>query len=127
MIVSLLPLGFYLVLFLAVFPAGILYGAMVRNLVFASVTLEGGHRFVSTVHPGRLLWIAASNAVAVIASLGLMLPWAQIRMTRYIAGRTAVLPNGSLDDFAGQVQADRRAIGDAFGDLEGFDVGVAAI
>ena len=126
-LVALAPLALYAALFLAVYPATILYRAMVRNVVFAAATLQGGHRFASTVSPPRLLWIAASNAVVVVASIGLMLPWAQVRLARYMADHTAVRPNGSLDDFAGAVERDRRAIGDAFGDVEGFDVGIAAI
>lgn len=117
----------YLGLFVAVLPAAVLYRAMVRNLVFAAATLEGGHRFASTVHPGRLLWIAASNAVVIVATLGLMLPWAQIRMARYMADHTTVTPRGSLDDFAGSIERDRSAVGDAFGDIEGFDVGIGAV
>ena len=120
-------LGLYAFFFLALLPASIIYRAMVRNLVYAATALEGGHRFASTVAPGRLLWIAVTNALATVATVGLALPWAQIRMARYLASNTAVIPNGPLDDFAGRVERDQSAIGDAFADIEGFDIGAAAI
>jgi uncharacterized membrane protein YjgN (DUF898 family) len=114
-------------LFIAILPATILYRSMVRNFVYAHTELEGGHRFTSTVSPWKMLWIAVSNAVVVICTLGLMLPWAQIRATKYLADQTTVRPNGSLDDFAGQVQSDSSAIGDAFGDIEGIDIGAVGL
>ncbi|MEM9797253.1 MAG: YjgN family protein [Pseudomonadota bacterium] len=125
--VAMIILPIYLVMFLVFFPATILYRAMVRNAVYGGTELQGGHRFASMVHPGRLIWIVISNAVIVVLTVGLMLPWAQIRLQRYLAESTVVIANGSLDQFAGEVQADGRAIGDAFSDIEGFDIGAAGI
>jgi len=53
-----------------------------------------------------------------------MLPWAQIRMTRYLAANTAVLPGGSIDDFVGSEQDQVSAVGDAYIDMEGIDIGL---
>ncbi len=115
---------FYLWAFLAFFPAVTFYGAMIRNLTLSNLALEGGHEFHSDVSPAQVLWIALSNAVIVLCTLGLMLPWAQIRMARYLADHTDVAVNGSLDDFVTQAQARAGAIGDAYSDIEGIDVGL---
>lgn len=115
---------FYLWAFLAFFPAVTFYGAMIRNLTLSNLALEGGHEFHSDVSPVQVLWIALSNAVIVLCTLGLMLPWAQIRMARYLADHTDVAVNGSLDDFVTQAQARAGAIGDAYSDIEGIDVGL---
>ena len=115
---------FYLWAFLAFFPAVTFYSAMIRNLTLSNLALEGGHEFHSDVSPVQVLWIALSNAVIVLCTLGLMLPWAQIRMARYLADHTDVAVNGSLDDFVTQAQARAGAIGDAYSDIEGIDVGL---
>lgn len=114
-------------LILGYYPAVVLFRAMTRNLMYAGTMLEGGHRFESTVHPLRVTWIAISNAAAVLASLGLLLPWAQIRMTRYLADNTLVHPDGALDAIAGRIEEDGRAIGDAYSDIEGIDFGGVGI
>ncbi len=115
---------FYLLLFVAVLPAAMIYYAMIRNTIFNAATLEGGHRFNSTVTAGKMLWLAISNLVVVVCTLGLMLPWAQVRMSKYLAENTDLIPGGSLDDFIGTQQKETSALGDAFTDLEGIDVGM---
>jgi uncharacterized membrane protein YjgN (DUF898 family) len=114
----------YIWLFLAIIPAGTIYNAMVRNVALNNLALEGGHTFTSDVIPGSLVWIAISNAVVTICSLGLMLPWAQVRMHRYLTLHTGFVPGGSLDDFVGEVDKDASAIGDAYTDLEGIELGL---
>lgn len=122
--VALVPLTIYAVLFLGIFPARVIYQALIRNALFEHASLEGGHRFASTVHPPRMVWIAVSNAVVAALTLGLMLPWAQIRMACYLAEHTTLLPRGSLDDLAGTVEARATALGDAYADLEGVEAGL---
>ncbi|WP_308917677.1 YjgN family protein [Jannaschia sp. LMIT008] len=119
--------GIYLALFLIGTPVAMVYRAMARNLMYDGTTLQDGHRFESRVRPARLVWIAVSNAVAVVLTLGLALPWARIRMTAYLARCTTVHPNGAFDDIAGRIEEDNRAIGDAYSDIEGLDIGGVGI
>ena len=114
----------YAFAFLAFFPAFTIYQAFIRNTVFNSTTLEGGHRFHSNVSPLQLFWIALSNAVLVLVSLGLLLPYAQVRMTRYLADHTTLIANGPLDHFLSRIDRQAGAIGDAYTDLEAVDVGL---
>lgn len=115
---------FYIMFFAAFLPAVFIYQALTRNAVYNSATLEGGHSFASNVTAPKLLWIAVSNMVVVICTLFLMLPWAQVRLTKYLADHTGFIPGGSLDDFVGQQQAEGSAMGDAYTDLEGIDIGL---
>lgn len=125
-IVALLTiLSLYGFLILVMVPAVIIYRAMVRNTVYNYTVLGDGHRFYSDVNALRLLWISVSNAVIIGLTLGLMLPWAHVRRVRYLANHTIFLPAGPLDDFVGTVSANVSAIGDAYGDIEGFDIGIA--
>ncbi|WP_170404807.1 YjgN family protein [Ruegeria arenilitoris] len=114
-----------LLFFVAAIPATIIYRAMVRNTVYNYTILGDGHRFYSDVSALRLLWISVSNAVVVAMTLGLMLPWAHVRRVRYLADHTLFIPAGPLDDFVGDISAQVSAIGDAYGDIEGFDIGIA--
>ncbi|NNK78450.1 MAG: DUF898 domain-containing protein [Litoreibacter sp.] len=117
-------LGIYVMFFAAFLPAIFIYKAMTRNAVFNATTLEGGHGFRSDITAGRLMWIAISNMVVVVLTFGLMLPWAQIRMMRYLVSRTQLVPGGSLDGFVDLLQKETSALGDAYTDLEGLDLGL---
>lgn len=114
-----------LVVIIAVLPAGFIYRAYIRNAVYAAATVEGGHAFTSTVKPLALVGIAITNALAVMFSFGLMLPWAHVRMSRYLARNTYITVNGTLDAFVGAQEEHVGAFGDAFTDLEGIDVDFA--
>lgn len=103
---------------------GLVYGAMMRNLVFNGTTIAGGHGLVSTVSVPQYVWIGFSNAVVVLSTLGLMLPWAQVRMARYLASQTEVLVDGSMDDFVGVAMPEGGALGDAYTDIEAIDLGL---
>lgn len=117
-------LAVYGFLFLGLLPAGVIYQAFIRNTVFNGTKLDGRHRFHSDVRPMTLIWIAVSNAIAVILTLGLMLPWAQIRLARYYAAHSQLVPSGSLDEFIGTLPARTSALGDAYADIEGIDIGL---
>ena len=117
-------IAMYAILLLGIVPAFLLYGALLRNHIYASTVLEGGHRLVSTINPWKLVWIKISNAFAAAFTLGLALPWTQIRLARYLAEHTGVQPNGSLDDIRGRIEAQASAVGDAYTDFEGLDLGL---
>ena len=126
--IAMFPLGFamsfYAVLFIGFIPAGFIYRALTRNVIYNSTTLSGGHALRSNVSAIQLIWIALSNMLVVILTLGLMLPWAQVRMARYLADHTSVELVSSLDDFIGTGQEKATALGDAYSDIEGIDVGL---
>jgi uncharacterized membrane protein YjgN (DUF898 family) len=114
----------YVLFFAAILPAAFIYQALVRNVVYNNTVLEGGHRLSSNVSAPALLWIALSNTVIVLGTLFLMLPWAQIRMARYLATHTGYSLGGSLDDFVAQAGAGGNTVGDAFADFEGIGAGL---
>lgn len=115
---------FYFVLFAAFLPAAFIYSTLTRNTVYNAMKLEGGHRFVSTVYVFKMMWIAVSNAVVVVCTFFLMLPWAQVRMARYLADNTGVIPGNSLDEFIDEQHAAGSTMGAAYTDLEGIDIGL---
>ena len=111
--------------FVAIFPLHTIYTAFTRNAIYAGTTLEGGHRFESGISPPHLAWIAIGNSLAIVLSIGMLLPWARIRVARYLCDHTWVMPAGSLDDFVSESERRESAIGDAYMDIDGIDAGAA--
>jgi len=98
--------------------------AKVRNVVFNALVLEGGHRFASGLGPWRMAWIAFSNLLVIAVTLGLMTPWARIRVTRYVAERTAVYPASDLSEFVSALPQGQQAFGAELADMAGVDIGI---
>lgn len=103
--------------------AGLFYRAGVRNVAFNVAVLDGRHQFVSTLSRRRYAWIAISNFLLTIVTLGFARPWAAVRMARYVASATVLSVSGALDDFLNKVEETGPAIGAEYMDLEGFDFG----
>lgn len=97
------------------------FNAMLQNLVW-NHTSVGPHRFESRVAPGRVAFIALTNLLAILCTLGLYMPFATIRMMKYRLESVALLVDGSLDDFVADAQARAGATGEGVADLLDFDL-----
>lgn len=93
------------------------------NLVFNHTTLEQCH-FQSTLKVWPMCWLYFSNAVAIILSLGLLIPWAKIRLTRYRLTHLTLLTTQDLDQFVATEYERCDAIGEEAGDLLDIDFGL---
>ena len=84
------------------------------------------HTFECTLRVRNVLWLYFSNGIAILCTLGLAIPWAQIRMARYRAGKFALLAGGELDNFVAEAgQAEGAAGAELLGALDmGFDIGL---
>ncbi len=103
--------------------AFIAYAAVSRNVGFNALTLQDGHQFRSTLTVGRYSWILISNFLLTIITIGIYIPWAKVRVARYLADNTFMIANGDLDRFIeGQVD-DRGVASGEFLDIEGIDFG----
>jgi uncharacterized membrane protein YjgN (DUF898 family) len=94
--------------------------ARVANLVYGG-TIIGPHELRSNQRARDLLKLYITNALGVIATLGLLMPWAKIRLARYRAEHLQLQAQGPLlaENFE---LADRPgAIGEAATDLGDFD------
>jgi uncharacterized membrane protein YjgN (DUF898 family) len=88
-----------------------------------SATQVGPHRFALDLGFGRILWLWLSNFLGIVLSLGLLIPWARIRMARYRIERLRLAVAGSLD---GMIAGDRQrlaATGDQLGEALDLDLG----
>jgi uncharacterized membrane protein YjgN (DUF898 family) len=62
--------------------------------------------------------------LAVLATLGLAIPWAKVRLTRYRVGTLSLECQGELEVMAELDPTSRRGYGDAAADLGGIDLGI---
>jgi uncharacterized membrane protein YjgN (DUF898 family) len=97
-------------------------GARVSNLAYNGTRLEG-HGLRSTLRARDLFMLYLTNTLGIIFTLGLFIPWAQVRMARYRAERMQFLPQGDLDRFVAASQAKVGSTGEEMGEM--FDLGVA--
>ncbi|MGB0921634.1 MAG: YjgN family protein [Alphaproteobacteria bacterium] len=95
----------------------------ILNHMFETLSVGPHIRFKSRLDPIQLGLIAATNWLAVIASLGLAWPWAKIRMAKYRAETLSIIAHRSVDDITGEAQEDLAATGDEVMELGGLDIG----
>lgn len=91
----------------------------IQNLCWSRNTLAN-IGFESRLKTLPYLWLFISNAIAVVCSIGLLIPWAQIRMTRYRLDNLSLELNGSLDQFVAGEQKKVGATGEQVGEF--FDI-----
>ena len=97
--------------------------ARVGNLTLDG-TVVGALRGRSTLRARDLVWLYLGNVAAVLATLGLAVPWVTIRMARYRAAKLALAGGANIASFAAAAGAGAgAATGSEVGDL--FDVDVS--
>jgi len=89
------------------------------NLVWNSTHL-GPLRFRSTLQARKLVGLYVTNALGIIASVGLLTPWAVMRTMRYRAEHLEAIAEGDLAAFQGSYATTVQAAGAEIGDF--FDV-----
>lgn len=93
------------------------------NLVYNNLTI-GESRVTSRLRARDIGWIFLSNTFAIVATLGMLIPWAKVRLARYQAGRTSLEAHQDLGSIAAATDHERSAIGEELGESFGFDLGI---
>ncbi len=122
-----IPLVFLLpviMLATAVFSMSFIYRVLCRNIMVKTLTLSEVMEFNSDIHPGRFIWISLSNLVAVVVTIGLLLPWATVRIYRYLAECTQTRIHGDMNQFVDDARVLQSSFGQEFADFEGIDVSI---
>lgn len=97
------------------------FTARLQNLVWNHTTLAP-HRFRSEVRARRLLFISLTNGIGIVLTLGLFLPFARVRATRYRVESMTMLAAGPLDAFVAGEAEQVGALGDAAVDWYDIDI-----
>jgi len=118
-VLAFIPLALLALLYLV---AGVYLQTALANLGWNATRL-GGVTFASTLRTRDMAWLYLSNAVAIFCSLGLLIPWASVRLARYRLEHLTVTTRDGLDGFAGVAAEEVGAAGEEIVDLFGIDVG----
>lgn len=106
--------------YIALFVAGLYYGASVHNEILNGTTITGGHRLESRLSPLRYVWIIVSGLLVASAALTLAYPWARVRQYRYLMQNITLLAAPGLDEAVSNQQNAPGSFGGEFSELEGF-------
>ncbi|MGG6896073.1 MULTISPECIES: YjgN family protein [Rhizobium] len=120
-----LSAGHFVILlnFLAYIAAGLYYRASIRNVIWSATTIDRRHQLRSDLGRRRYMWIAVSNVIVTLVTLGLMRPWAAVRMQRFLTEHTAVHVDGEIGVVFDQIRSTGNAISAEYLDVDGFDFG----
>lgn len=105
-----------------IFLATSIYFVRCRNVLMRNLTLGTAISFASRMQPGRYIWIVITNLLIATLSVGLMLPWCQIRMYHYLATSASIKIDGGIDSFVDSERSAMSAFGEEFAEFEGMDV-----
>ena len=72
----------------------------------------------------RMAWLYSSNIVAIICSMGLLIPWAKIRTYQYRIESLKLTGSGNLDDFIVTGEKNQHALGDSIADIFDVEIGL---
>ncbi len=92
------------------------------NLIMDKTTIEDG-RLASRIGAWRMGWIYFSNTVCILLSAGLLIPWATIRATKYIAD-CSFYEHVSVEDVASADGGGGSAVGEELVDAFDMDIGL---
>lgn len=118
---SFMPIVLLVVIYAVYVMAYAYIQARITNLVWNNTRL-GSLQFRSTIGVRSLLRLYLTNALAILASAGLLIPWATMRTLKYRADHLSVTTTGNLGEFRGSEDSSVRAVGAEVGDFFDFDM-----
>lgn len=116
-------LALFVPLYLVFIAVLLMLATRYRNLLWNNTRL-GAHRFESTLRARDMVWLYLSNAVAIVFTLGLAVPWAMVRLARYRAQHLTLVASGELDEFVAEAEGHRSAAGAELVDALEFDLDI---
>ncbi|HEY2836138.1 MAG TPA: YjgN family protein [Rhizomicrobium sp.] len=114
-------ISIYVLAFLALPPA---IGALTFNLALGNTRLSDDILFESRLSAPRMSWIVISNLLATVVSLGLLYPWARIRMAHYRASCITVISSTDIGEFTAPLVKSGNAVGEEIASFFDIDFGI---
>lgn len=116
--IFLIVLGY--ILFVATFTS--VYGSVIRNHQFNNSKIEGIADFESTIKIKNFLFLISTNILMVIFSLGLAIPFVQIRTMKFFSKNTLVNTQPEIENVIDDISHESSALADEVADA--FDIEV---
>lgn len=119
-----MAIGLFLIIavLISLLAVGPYFVSRLQNLVWNHTKLVT-HQFESTLTARGLFWIQLTNFIAIILTLGLFKPFADIRLLRYRLDHMALLADGDLSTFVADEQQQVGATGEETAAM--FDLDIA--
>ncbi len=117
-------MSLFITLYAFIFSMIFIYRVLCRNIMMKSLTISNIAKFNSTINPIQFIWISLTNLMVVIISIGLLLPWAKVRMYSYLADNTQINIDGDIEKFIDNSLASEASFGEEFAELEGVEVSI---
>ncbi len=95
--------------------------ALLSNFTRNHTTLNSA-KFKGTLHPLKLAWISASNAILLLFSLGLLYPWTRVRYLKYKM-ENSFFACSNYDDFISSGFEKSNPLGEEALDFFDIDIG----
>jgi uncharacterized membrane protein YjgN (DUF898 family) len=94
-----------------------------RNLVLSAVRI-GEAEVASRMRVLDVFFLYLTNIIAVLCTLGLLIPWAKVRLTRYQIGKTSLMSPEGTEGFTGSPGASASAVGEELADFFDLDLAI---
>lgn len=120
--VMLLPVLMALISAMVYYLVYVFVNTRLMNLIYNHSSVGEG-RLESRLSVASLMWIYATNVLAIAISVGLLVPWARIRLARYRAEHTGVYSDAGLDRYHSASGQGISALGEEAGEI--FDVDIS--
>lgn len=118
-------LGFAVVVYGVMLVGGIVLRTLLLNHVWSQVRIRGG-QFGLALGIVPMVWIALSNVVLIVATLGLATPWAKVRMLRYrLSCLSCIVSHADVAAIEAAAERESAAVGDEVAGAFDLDVGIA--
>ena len=97
-----------------------------RQYLFENTTLDKAITFKSTVGAKGYFYVLLTNMLLVLFTIGLAMPWAKVRVARYIADNSWIEASEiDINHYLTQKEKEQSALGEEIGDVLDIDVGIA--
>lgn len=95
--------------------------ARLQNLAWNHTRIEG-IGFESRLSTSGIFWLYLTNTIAIVLSIGFLIPWAEVRMMRYRIERLTLFSPQSLDRFVAGETEKASATGEEVGEFFDLDI-----
>ncbi|MEJ2552687.1 MAG: YjgN family protein [Gammaproteobacteria bacterium] len=118
-----MPIIVSLVVVLIQFLLYITFKTWTRNLMLSAVRV-GEAQLTSRLEVRKVFWLYVTNILAMVCTLGLLTPWAKVRLMRYQTSRTRLLAPHGTENFTGHPGQSASAVGEGLADIFDLDIAV---